>query len=147
MHARPDVGTRVFYEEFVDMGKGRKPLPTAIRLARGTRTARVNGSEPVYGPAVGDPPADLGRFGMEKWNELAPILLKAGVLTVADRTALETLCRCWEAWRVDPLDYKAMIGVMRMLTAMGLTPADRSKVRVDSKPADALGDFLNRMTS
>jgi P27 family predicted phage terminase small subunit len=41
-------------------------------------------------------PADLKQEGIYKWNELAPMLNQAGVLSQGDRDMLAQFCRYWE---------------------------------------------------
>jgi P27 family predicted phage terminase small subunit len=36
---------------------------------------------------------------MEKWQELAPLLVQQGILADLDRTTLEALCSCWGLYR------------------------------------------------
>lgn len=72
----------------------RPPKPTALKLVAGTdRADRRNGNEPEP-DLLQDltPPAHLSEKSAAVWREVAPTLRKTGVLTVADKIALEMLC-------------------------------------------------------
>ena len=75
--------------------RGRKPKPTAIKLLEGTRADRVNASEPRPASGYPDPPATLDEVALEEWHRLAGELEPMGVVTLADRSALETYCRAY----------------------------------------------------
>ena len=126
--------------------KGRKPKPTALKILDGTRGDRVNRDEPTLPKASVEPPDwldDLEGFGIDHWNELAPMLSKAGLLTEGDRPALALLCRAYARLRLDPLDDKANDLYRRMLVEFGLTPSSRSRIKATAeKPKDALAEFL-----
>ena len=128
------------------MGKrGTKPRPTAIRLLTGVQPCRVNGSEPTVPAGVPDPPDYLDAAALELWEELAPILAKMGVLTVADRHALGLLCDSFSRWRDMPENTTRRTEFRRLLAEFGLTPSSRSSIKVPSQPpADPLADFLER---
>jgi len=74
------------------MGRPRKP--TALHLVGGNPGHRpLNSAEPE--PDLLDdltPPASLSDRSAVVWIELAPMLRKIGVLTVADKIALEMMC-------------------------------------------------------
>lgn len=86
---------------------------------------------------------DLDGHGIDHWNELAPLLQKAGLLTEGDRPALALLCRAYARLRLDPMDDKANDLYRRMLVEFGLTPSSRSRIKgAPEKPKDALAEFL-----
>lgn len=126
--------------------RGRKPKPTALKILDGTRADRINHDEPVLPRGDLEPPDsidDLDGYGVEHWNELAPMLAKAGLLTEGDRPALALLCRAYARLRLDPLDDKANDLYRRMLVEFGLTPSSRSRIKATTeKPKDALAEFL-----
>ena len=69
-----------------------RPLPTAIKKARGNPGRRpFDEDEPRY-PVGADPLCHLGTAEREIWQELAPLLTHARVLTEADAHALAYLC-------------------------------------------------------
>lgn len=126
--------------------RGRKPKPTALKILDGTRDDRINHDEPTLPAGDVEPPDsvddELG-YGVEHWNELAPMLSKAGLLTEGDRPALALLCRAYARLRLDPMDDKANELYRRMLVEFGLTPSSRSRIKASAeKPKDALAEFL-----
>jgi len=59
----------------------RPTIPTAIKVCRGNPGKRaINIHEPKPPPAALSPPAILGDAGVEKWNDIAPLLSRMGVL-------------------------------------------------------------------
>ena len=72
-------------------GSGPKAKPNAIKRLEGSW--RVNEREPKA--EIGEPkkPEWLGRAGQAEWKRLAPILVRMGVLTEVDGTALTAYCR------------------------------------------------------
>lgn len=83
------------------MRRGRKPTPTALKVARGNPGKRkLNQNEPKPALTVGAPaaPKRLTGVALGKWNELAAELYKTGVLTVVDTDALERYCLIYQRW-------------------------------------------------
>ena len=72
--------------------RGPAPAPTSLKLLHGTRSDRVNTSEPV--PAQGEvqPPAWLDEDALQVWNRLAPDLTDKGILTPWDTDAFGEYC-------------------------------------------------------
>lgn len=69
--------------------RGRKPLPTALKVLQGTlRKHRANGNEPQPTQALLRPPKGLPLEALREWKRVAPELHAAGVLTVIDRAML-----------------------------------------------------------
>ncbi|OJW11226.1 MAG: hypothetical protein BGO49_11205 [Planctomycetales bacterium 71-10] len=126
--------------------RGRKPKPTAVKIAEGTRKDRINFDEPRLPPGDLEPPDclddDYG-YGREHWMELAPMLSAAGLLTEGDRHGLALMCRLYARFRLDPLDDKAIRSYQRLLTEFGLTPSSRSRIKAPPKPEqDKLSEFI-----
>lgn len=73
---------------------GRNPLPSAVKAMKGTdRADRRNGSEPEPDLLLDlQPPAHLTAESARVWAQVAPMLARCKVLTVADVIALEMLC-------------------------------------------------------
>jgi hypothetical protein len=72
---------------------GRRPQPTAITVLRGNPSKKkLNENEPC--PPAGDvaKPAGLSSIAGVVWDELAPICLVMGTLTVADVRPFARLC-------------------------------------------------------
>lgn len=72
---------------------GRRPQPTALKMLRGNPgKTKLNALEPQ--PPEGDvnPPAGLSKMAVRVWEELAPVCLAMGTLTVADIRPFARLC-------------------------------------------------------
>lgn len=139
------------------MGKrGPRPLPTALKRARGNPGKRkLNDAEPEL-PPVGDlePPEGLGGPGLAEWKRLASTLTSSGVLTEGDVTLFENYCRALtdlrrfevKARKAGPelaiakgfagMVVKLRAQVTQLQAQIGLTPSSRSGVKV-TKPKGA----------
>lgn len=136
-------------------GRGPSRTPTALLLARGSNKAdgRV-GTEPSFTISGTIAPEHLIDVALDKWNDLAPYLADAGVLSHVSRDTLAAYCETWasyiellaavhdEGWTLtsETGDYKnpkAMLlgdirtALLRFQQELGLTPAARSRVKVD----------------
>lgn len=156
------------------MGKrGPPPKPTSLKLVQGNPGKRpINKDEPK--PAgIPKCPSHVPSIAKSLWRELAPLLLNMGVLTEADRRALELVCTTYAEYRnadddvrVNGITYsttsttgdvviKANPAVnmradaakryLTLIKEFGLTPSSRAGVKVEQKDkSDPLQDFLNR---
>jgi phage terminase small subunit len=124
--------------------RGRKPIPTAIKILKGTQADRINWSEVKLPPGDLTAPPWLPATGRRHWDELAGMLKEAGLFTEADRPALALLCDAYVCWRHDPTDSKSRILYARMLAEFGMTPSARSRIKTTNQPKDALSDFLEK---
>jgi P27 family predicted phage terminase small subunit len=113
-------------------------------------------------------PSWLSNEAKELWRDLAPRLLKLGVLTALDRAAFTALCvtygRMWQIEREfakadalvsdgrgglkkNPLEssYKGICEMFRKLAGdFGLTPVSRGRISIDAEQDDNLDDLLNQ---
>ena len=139
---------------------GRRPKPTHLRLVQGNPGKRpINKAEPQPRRELPSPPAHLSDGARVAWGRLTVLLDRMGVLTEADAYALERLAelyaeivelsetlaergRVYESTTesggtiVRPRPEAAMLAdadrrFRAYLIEFGLTPAARSKVRVD----------------
>jgi phage terminase small subunit len=127
------------------MKRGPKPLPTRLKILKGTRSDRVNQREPAFPLAAkgGRPPRWLGTYGRELWRELAPVLIDRGVLTIVDIPAFTLLCDEWDIFRRDPVDNGARDRLRKLFGEFGVTPSARSRVSGNgAAPRDELAAFL-----
>jgi phage terminase small subunit len=118
--------------------RGRKPLPTAVKIRRGCRSDRINRNEPVIPPAKLDPLAWIDQAAREHWAELAPVFSAAGVLTAADRQSLALLCEAFSRFQSHPDNDKARELYRRLSVEFGLTPSSRS--RISAVPSEVSQD-------
>jgi P27 family predicted phage terminase small subunit len=80
------------------MGKrGPAPVPTKIKIARGTVRAR-NKAEPQPPSSGVVMPGHLGEVAAARWAELLPLLQAVRVMTDADVEALARYCDTYEWW-------------------------------------------------
>lgn len=137
------------------MGRGRKPIPTAIKLARGNPSKRpINDLEPLPARRAPECPIELTGHAGAAWDQLTRTLEGMGVLTIADGNALARYCVLWARWRACE-EYLAEYGMfretdggsvrvphaiearqlaeqlIRIECEFGLTPSSRTKIRVE----------------
>lgn len=138
--------------------RGRKPLSTAARKLGGNAGKRkLNAAEPQLPPPTDDfgtPPVELAgdKLAEDEWRRLAPMLMKARVITDGERSSLVAMCQQWSRYlesqrRVaatgmvvsTPSGYpipnpyvgignKALQQVRGLWAELGLTPSARSRV-------------------
>lgn len=149
------------------------PTPTVIRKAFGNPGHRpLNENEPM--PDAGAVmPEHFNEKGFEEakkeWERLAPMLEKAGLLTVVDADALEMYCEAYARWRHAnrqiakygvmvrtknstfpvpspylPIANRAFDQMKQMINEFGMTPSSRTRVSVTptNKPKSRLRDAL-----
>lgn len=82
-------------------GRGRKPKPTARKVAAGNLGKRVlNKGEPDFGAVLNiDPPAYLHEYPEEMWTRVMPLLCSQKVIQMADLHNLEIFCAASGNWR------------------------------------------------
>jgi hypothetical protein len=128
------------------MARPRKPtaeLKLNGAFAKNPNRKRV---DPKTSGPVGDPPPSLSLELHATWHELAgqaPI----NVLRSADRALLEMATRLLFSFRASPiLPEPALIGqFLKCLSAMGMTPVDRSKVHApQDKPDNPFAKFAGK---
>lgn len=152
---------------------GRRPKPTHLKVVTGNPGKRkLNEDEPTPAREIPSPPEHLTGWGMLAWGRLTALLDDMGVLTVADVFALERLCdiyadilqlrntiaeegRTYTVQTEGGFLIKAHPAVAMLadadrrfksyLVEFGLTPAARTKVKVDGgnqKEEDPLNQFF-----
>lgn len=152
------------------MKRGPRPAPTALKLAKGTRSDRIPKGEPK--PPAGLPvmPSWLDKEAKAEWKRIAPILAAAGILSPLNGAALAHYCLAHgrvvrthreletiEAQTVEtqrggerlhPL-VKSMREdqalCMRILAEFGGTPSSLTGIKLDAPAVeDPLSAFINR---
>jgi P27 family predicted phage terminase small subunit len=149
--------------------KGRKPKPTALRVLQGKAGHRpLNDSEPELETRIPACPVDLSDEAKLEWNRLAPYLFNVGVITEADRSAFAAYCQTFGRWiqaerilstegeiimstkgnRVQNphlwVANRALGQMHKFCTEFGLTPASRSRLKIDKPSEDEMDAFLAR---
>ena len=150
--------------------RGRRPEPTALKQLRGNPGKRpLPAKEPKPQIVAMRPPDWLSDEARAEWDRVAPMLLRLGVLTEADGSALLTYCKVWERWLkaerqlatsglllksksgypiVNPLvgiANKTMTNLVKLLTEFGMTPSSRARVHSETDPGDSdpLAEFVH----
>ncbi|MDB5409292.1 MAG: phage terminase small subunit family [Rhodospirillales bacterium] len=144
---------------------GRKPLPTHLKLVKGTaRPHRLNKAEPQPAIAVPKPPAHLDERARAKFAAMAETLARHGLMTELDAGALARYAVVWCRWieveaevkRRGPIvkteggniiqnpylsvANKCLLQMAQIESEFGLTPSSRSRIRAVA-PADAADPF------
>lgn len=136
---------------------GRTPSPTRLKIIRGNPGQRpLNDAEPRPPAADLTPPVGLDDSGLAIWEEMAPILHRMGVFTLADRHLLTRYCLLQEQFahvvkhvrehgmtQLTQTGYSQLTaegGLFKSLPAellrieqqFGMTPASRSAMKVSN---------------
>ena len=144
--------------------------PTALKKLEGNPgKQRLNDAEPDFDAIVPDRPLHLDAAAKKYWKELAPIVHRAKLLTEGDQLEFAMLCQTAATLakatramnqkplvsedskgipRVNPhfdLVMKATAKLITLCGEFGLSPAARSRVRVDvkRKSADSVDEAFN----
>ena len=143
---------------------GRRPKPTAEKLAAGNPGKRKLGVEPAFDTAeVLDPPTWLGEYGQAEWRRIVPQMLRERSLSEVDTPSLEAYCAAYQraiACEIAIGDMLLVEGerhplitvaaqawdkVRAFAAEFGLTPATRPKVaKFTEADADPLQEFANQ---
>lgn len=135
--------------------KGRKPLPTNLKILQGTaRADRITGDEPMPDPAVPECPEHLNEAARAEWDRLAPQLCELRVLSDLDAAALGAYCQTFARWadaerhvqeggaviqtpngclQVNPwlsVCHESLRQMRAYLVELGLTPSARTRLQV-----------------
>jgi P27 family predicted phage terminase small subunit len=89
------------------MARGRPPKPTALKVIQGNAGKRkLNTKEPSPDAlvVVPDPPEWFGTIAVEAWQQVAPWLIEAKILTATDLHNLEAFCMAYQRWREAQAD-------------------------------------------
>ncbi|MDP9236719.1 MAG: phage terminase small subunit P27 family [Chloroflexota bacterium] len=133
--------------------RGRKPLPTKLKLIRGTlRSDRRNAKEASLSSGLPTCPRALSPAAKREWKRVAHELAQAGLLTRVDRAGLAAYCAAWSRWieaeealrtygtiikspsgypMVSPyfsVASKSLEQMRLLLGEFGMTPSSRSRV-------------------
>ena len=139
--------------------RGRKPKPTAVKIAEGNPGKRaLNPREPRPPATKPSCPSHLSTIAKAEWKRLAGTLHEMGVLTFVDRAALAAYCQAYGRWveaeqklGETPTLIKAPSGYIqqspwlsvankqmelmgRYMAELGLTPASRSRIALSCEP-------------
>src|SRR5262252_9861335 len=76
-----------------DMARGRKPLPTALKILKATRAYRINWLEPDAPKGTPAMPDWLAGEAAAEWSRIVPMIQALGVLSTSDGPALAVYCQ------------------------------------------------------
>lgn len=117
-------------------GPARKPsniLKASGAFTKNPSRGRARADEPEVRGELGEPPERMTEAQREYWNELKGYM-HLGVCAENDRPAFTTLVFMYEAlWKSD-CEVSVMVAFLKALAYFGMTPADRSRVKVTNKP-------------
>ena len=146
--------------------RGPAPKPTQLKVLQGTyRPDRANAGE-VFpdAPCSLDAPPLLEGAAEAKWNELAPMLSRNGLLTECDLDTLTLYCQTWARYveaetkletegattvaksgyeQVSPwvtIAKNARADLLKLGDRLGLNPSARS--RIHANPAEETDELL-----
>jgi len=135
--------------------RGRKPLPTALKLLRGNPGKRpINRTEPRPEALGAEPPEELASDDAKReWRRTIAPAIPTGQITSADRAMAIAHCELWACWRsqlaeaarhahiiaAGPSGYptpnparlmanRTFLLLVRVDAELGLTPSSRSRV-------------------
>jgi P27 family predicted phage terminase small subunit len=150
---------------------GRKPLPTHLKVVKGTaRAHRINPSEPTPTVTVPDPPEHLDERAKGKFTSAVEMLARHGIMTELDAGALARYAVVWCRWidaeaevkRRGPVvkteggnviqnpflavANKCMLQMGQIESEFGMTPSSRTRIRAVAAydTADPFEEYLNR---
>ncbi len=150
--------------------RGPAPQPTALRILNGNPGKRaLPTDEPKPDSSEPFMPAWLDADAREEWRRIVPILLKMGVLTVADGAALATYCEAYSTMghalgviseegtsftspktgveHLRPevqIVQQCRVAIKAFCQEFGMTPSSRSRMVMasDDKPKDGMESLL-----
>lgn len=144
--------------------KGRKPLPTALKVLHGTR--RPSRERALPKSEIPDAPPFLDIEARAEWGRLTAELHSAGTITKADRALLAAFCQTWSRWTaaetalaetgpvvrstagapmLNPyfsVSQRCLKELRAFAAELGLSPTSRTRLRSTGKPQSRLSEFL-----
>jgi P27 family predicted phage terminase small subunit len=149
---------------------GRKPLPTHLKLVKGTaRPHRTNPNELKPPLVIPEPPAHLEEREKTKFTSMAEMLARHGVMTELDVGAIARYAVVWCRWLDAEVEIKkrgpvvkttsdniiqnpflavankCMLQMAQIESEFGLTPSSRSRIRMED-PSDVMDPFEEFLT-
>lgn len=152
--------------------RGRKPIPTALKIANGNPGKRpLNMNEPTPDPAIPMCPSHLDDLAREEWDRVSYELYEIGILSNIDRAVLANYCIAWSRSIQAELKLqdgnlvltgkdggvyqspwlavanKAHEQTVKYASELGMTPSSRTRLNAnpsESKNASGLMDFVSK---
>ena len=144
--------------------RGRKPIPTEMKRLADNPGKRKLPAPDVSSPSEESAPVHLDGDALAKWAELAPALIRRGVLSATDRDALEADCTAYAQWREargqmvgenltvetpnGAIQQHPLVSVIKQAQdsmrawagELGLTPSSRTRVGGDGRSKGGQGE-------
>jgi P27 family predicted phage terminase small subunit len=80
--------------------KGRKPIPTALKILHGNPGKRpLNANEPQPAAAVPECPEHLDAPARLEWERIVPELSKLGIMAHVYRAPIAAYCQAYSRWQ------------------------------------------------
>jgi P27 family predicted phage terminase small subunit len=80
--------------------RGRKPIPTHLKIVKGTARGHARSGDTIsFNSADVPPPPNLDDDGKTEWERVAKILSGQSLLTEADVSALSAYCHSWSVFK------------------------------------------------
>ena len=124
---------------------GRRPNPNVLRVLKGEKNKnRYNPDEPQPPKTAVEKPERLSAEASRVWDEVAPILLAMGTLTVADVPTFAVYCEIQASFEINcslkgsegfsaTREITLANGLRPYIEYFGMTPGGRARIRV-TKP-------------
>jgi hypothetical protein len=115
------------------VSRPRKPtqvLKLSGAFKRNPKREKEREGEPEVVEPLGEPPEQLNEAQSARWHEMAGW---CSWLTVADRPMVEVVAKLWQAVRDGTASSPDLKTLVACLSHLGMTPVDRSKVKVPGK--------------
>jgi len=81
------------------MARGRKPLPSHLKLVKGNPGRRpINDNEPIPELAMPSPPPHLSDEAKVEWGRVTEQLFLLGLVSQLDRAVLAAYCQAYARW-------------------------------------------------
>ena len=130
------------------------PKPTKLKVLEGTHRPDRWG-DPNHEMSPDGLPVEavtLDGAAREHWDDVVPVLIQTGVATSADGYALTAMCEAWQLMRESHVLAKqnptgkgercSYLGYLKQWESFaarfGLTPSDRTRIRVNKPTGDEL---------
>ena len=149
--------------------RGAVPAPTALKLLKGVRPARINQNEPKPKLTSGNIPRGwalhMSDIAKRFWKKNAPRLVTIGILTEADLYSFRILCELYASWiqttnRIRKIGETYQTGtiwkkrpevsiredlekrLLSYLQQFGMVPSGRSRISLSPEMPDGNGDLI-----
>ena len=151
--------------------RGRKPIPTGLKIAKGIRKSRINANEPQFVADLTPAPCEfMDVYAREEWDRVYPDLNKNGVLKKVDRSVLVGYCEAFSEYRKSSemlaknkrqviktpngmeqsspyISNKRnwLLAMLNFAVELGITPSSRTRlIGENKKPDSSIKDFLKK---